>query len=91
MDMKSFIRPTISVLLLTLTVLGLLNVYADNPAVMEKAKAAACADCSPAIAEVSKTPIKHSYSFRAEGDVMVVECQRPAIFFGEYQCEKATY
>lgn len=91
MDMKSFIRPTISVILLILTVLGLLNVYADNPAVLEKAKASACSDCSPAVAEVSKTPIKHSYSFRSEGNLIVVECQRPAIFFGEYRCEKATY
>lgn len=90
MDIKSFIRPTISALLLILTVLGLLNVYADNPAVMEKAKGAACEGCAPAIAEVSKTPLFHKYSFRTEGSLTVVKCQRPAIFFGEYQCEKSS-
>ena len=83
------IRPTISVLLLVLTALGLHNVYADHTPVLEKAKAVACSNCkSISLSQLSKSPIKHTYFLVTGGGTVVVECQRPYIFVGEYECEK---
>ena len=85
--MSRFVRPLISLTLLTLTVLGLMNVYADHTEVAEMAKDVACSGCEVRISQVAKTPISHTYHMTTRGKTVVINCQRTAIFFGEYECK----
>lgn len=86
--MKSAIRPLLSVLLLVLTALGLHNVYADHAVVEERAKALACDACNAQISQVGKSPISHQYFFSTPRGTVLVECRRPYVFVGSYECEK---
>lgn len=87
--MKRFIRPTLSVLLLLLTALGLHNVYADHSVVQEQAKALACDNCEAALSQIGKSPISHQYFFSTPAGTVLVECRRPYVFFGGYECQRA--
>lgn len=84
----SFVRPVLSLTLLALTALGLHNVYADNTAVMDLAKGAACDACQATISQVGKSPINHTYIFATGSGTATVKCQRTYIFVGAYSCEK---
>lgn len=86
--MSRAIRPLLSVVLLLLTALGLHNVYADHTPVLEKAKATACEQCQTSLSQLSKSPISHTYFLRTPDRTVVVKCQRPYIFMGEYTCKK---
>jgi len=87
--MKRFIRPILSVLLLVLTALGLHNVYADHTLVEERAKALACDTCTPSLSQLGKSPISHQYFFATPSGTVMVECKRPFIFFGTYECQRS--
>lgn len=88
--MKRAIRPLLSALLLILTALGLHNVYADHSLVQEQAKALACDNCDPALSQLGKSPIKHQYFFSTPSGTVLVECQRPYVFFGSYECKRSS-
>lgn len=86
--MSPAVRFSISGTLLLLTVLGLMNVYADSSEVEALAKRTACRDCEPRLEQVGRTPISHSYHFRGpRSELFVVSCQRPLIFVGDYECK----
>jgi|GEM_PF-1928808 len=86
--MKRAIRPLLSALLLILTALGLHNVYADSSLVQERAKMLACDACEPALSQLGKSPISHQYFFSTPSGTVLVECKRPFIFFGGYECQR---
>lgn len=88
--MKALIRPTVSLLLIGLSILGLLNVYGDNSEVEALARKSACESCESdelALTMLSRTPLSQTFHFhRAQSGTTVVECSRNAVFFGEYAC-----
>ncbi len=96
MSASTYVRPLISVLLITLTVLGLLNVYADNAEVQERAEAIACGGepCSARLVQLQRTVLAQTFTFdtrRREtpgsSRTAVVKCQRDFIFAGGYACQ----
>lgn len=86
--MKRFVRPALSATLLILTALGLHNVYADHSLVQEQAKGLACEACEPALSQLGKSPLAHQYFFSTPTGTVLVECRRPYVFFGGYECER---
>ena len=86
--MKSLIRPLLSGLLLVLTVLGLMNVYADNADVVKMAEAAACQGCELRPIAVGRSPIEQTFSFQVgqSTQVVSVRCQRSLLLVGSYSC-----
>lgn len=96
MAARNFIRPLISVLLITLTVLGLHNVYADNAEVQKRAEEIACGGetCSARLVQLERTVLAQTFTFdtrpsepRASSRTSVVKCQREFVFAGGYRCE----
>lgn len=86
--MSPTVRFLISGTLLLLTVLGLMNVYADTAEVEALAKRTACIECDPRLEQVGRTPISHTYHFRGpHSELFVVSCARPLIFVGDYECK----
>lgn len=87
MNASGFVRPLLSVLLLTLTVLGLLNVYGDNADVVRQAEGIACSGCSPHMVQMGRSPISQTFAFQTEGSTVVrVTCKRALVLLGEYAC-----
>jgi hypothetical protein len=97
MSARTYIRPAISLLLITLTVLGLNNVYANNDALQQQAEGVACAaePCSARLIQLERTVLAQTFTFdarspeqgRAASRTAVVKCQREFIFAGGYHCE----
>lgn len=90
------IRPLISVLLITLTVLGLINVYADNSDVQRRAEEVACGrePCTTRLTQLQRSVLAQTFTFdtrsldgRGGSSNVVVRCQRAFIFAGGYSCE----
>lgn len=103
-DAKRFIRPVISITLIGASVLGLLNVYADNADVVRKAEAVACdqkPDCTARLTRVDRSPLAQNFgfalSYEMQGDKKVsgrpadraVKCSRGLVLVGDYSCELA--
>jgi len=88
--MKQAIRPAISFILIALSALGMINVYADNGDVEHLARGAACPDCAEGelqLTQASRSPISQSFHFHVpNAAVKVIECKKSALFFGEYTC-----
>ena len=87
-----FRRLILPVTLLGLTALGFLNTYGDSTGVQKLAAETACggAMCEVTLREVSKNPIAHKYVYQVgkKANEVTVECQKSAIFLGEYACVK---
>ncbi len=103
-DAKRFIRPLISATLIGASVLGLLNVYADNADVVRNAEGVACdqkPDCTARLTRVDRSPLAQSFgfalSYEMQGDKKVtgrptdraVKCSRTLVLLGDYTCELA--
>jgi hypothetical protein len=95
--MRSFIRPLISVLLVALTVLGLMNVYADNEEELRLAAEVACGPklCDTHLVQLQRSVLAQTFTFQtspkdrkteSESQVVTVECKRELIFAGGYVC-----
>ena len=86
-------RVVVPVILLGLTVAGLVNTYGDSTGVEKAAADAACGGepCPVQLREFTRSPIAHQYVFDVgkAGTRTEVKCQRSAIFFGDYRCEKS--
>lgn len=95
MNARSYLRPLISLLLITLTVLGLLNVYADDSEVQKRAEEVACGGqlCTTRLVQLERTVIAQTFTFDTRGETAgsgrtaVVKCRREFIFAGGYGCE----
>ena len=86
--MPNAARPIISFLLVVLSVLGLMNVYGDNSDVENDARLVACPDCESTLTQVARTPIGQTFHLQTDKELVVVECARAGIFFGDYSCKK---
>jgi hypothetical protein len=85
---SGLIRPLFSVLLLVLTVLGLLNVYADNSEVRADAEKLACQACELRLISESRSPFTQTFAFQLNhsADVRRVSCARSLYLVGSYSC-----
>lgn len=93
---KQLIRPLTTVLLISVTVLGLVNVYGDNTDVKAQAQQVACGgkECPTQLTRLERNPIAQTYDIVAEpsgtrkGSVTVtVRCARTQILIGEWECK----
>jgi hypothetical protein len=96
-ESPGFVRRVGSVLLITGTILGLYNVYADNAEVQALAERKACGErpCTARITRESRSPISQNFTYQVEltekgkprrQASVDVECQRAYYLFGEYSC-----
>ena len=94
-DTKRVLRSTFSVLLLGATVLGLINVYADNTDVKQMAEQTACGndDCATTMTQMARNPFSQSFTFqtqhgrqRQSAQTVHVSCRRAAWLVGDYSC-----
>lgn len=92
---SAFIRPLISVLLVSLTVLGLSNVYSDNTDEVKMASEVACGTkvCETNMVQMQRSVLSQSFVFQTrpsdgKGDsaTVSVECTRQYVFAGRYEC-----
>jgi hypothetical protein len=88
--MRGMIRPLTSIVLVTLSILGLVNVYADNSAVVAQAGQLACKQCQPHLIQSGRSPVSQTLTFQtAPATLVTVECKRGLIFVGDYECQPA--
>ena len=83
-------------LLVALTVLGLMNVYADNSEEMRMAAEVACGTqlCDTHLVQLQRSVLSQAFTFQTrpkdgKGDSreVTVECKREFIFAGGYACK----
>jgi hypothetical protein len=104
-EAKRFIRPLISITLIGASILGLLNVYADNADVVRQAESVACdskADCTARLTRVDRSPLSQNFSFALSYEMQggkkatgrpadrSIKCARAFVLLGEYSCGLAT-
>jgi hypothetical protein len=85
------IRKGISILLLVATILGLYNVYADNPEVRKLAEQAACgkSGCVRTLRS-HRTPMGQDFEFQTSVQPqhsLEVHCARAYLLVGAFACE----
>jgi hypothetical protein len=92
---SNIVRPLISVLLVALSILGLMNVYADNSAEAARAGEVACGAelCDANVQQMQRSVLKQTFVFQTQPKSgrgptaqVTVECARKFIFAGDYQC-----
>ena len=92
-DSKRIIRPLISLLIIAATALGLVNVYADNAAVIQLAEQTACGDrnCAVTMTHQERNPFTQSFTFQTDLKTQTtaeVSCHRSLYLLGEYSCQR---
>jgi hypothetical protein len=89
------VRPATTLLLLSVTVLGLINVYGDNAEVKAQAQAVACGgkECPANVIRLERNPLAQTYDIAAEpngsrkGTVTVtIRCARTKVLLGDWEC-----
>jgi hypothetical protein len=85
---KSYLRAFVALACVVVSVAALINVYADNEDVIEKAKQIACVTKSCDLTRADRTPFSQTYDFRASGVQISVRCTRSLTFIGDYTCTK---
>jgi hypothetical protein len=93
-DNRRVLRPVISILLITATALGLMNVFADNAEVVAQAKDLACGGttCKAQMTQMSRNPISQDFTFQTnakESDAVRISCHREYYLVGPYKCSRA--
>jgi hypothetical protein len=96
MEGRRVLSRIFSVLLVVATILGLINVFADNADVRKLAEKTACGaeNCSAQMTRESRSPIGQSFTFQAStkapgsGHSVDVECKREYYLIGSYGCER---
>jgi hypothetical protein len=100
MSAKSLARPTIFIVCIGLTALGLRNTYADNAAEKQLAEQTACGKpgCSLRMLSESRNAIGQTFAFQTEklgagtpesAAIVPVKCEREWMFIGDYRCAVA--
>src|SRR5687767_3269599 len=81
----------LTVVLVVVSVAGLINVFADNADVVEKANRVAFGDqgdsCRPQMTRLERTPFSQGFGIVTAKRTVDVRCRRSAIFFGSYSCQ----
>ncbi len=93
MQKRSVPRILFSVLLLVVSTLGLVNVFADNADVVAQAKDTACEakGCDIRRTELSRNPLWQTFQFEIGGKSpasVTVQCHRDFYFVGAYSCAR---
>lgn len=93
-DSRRLFRPVISVVLLSATALGLINVFSDNAAVVALAKQTACghSTCKAQTTKMSRNPIAQDFTFATRlkhAGTVRVSCHRAYYLLGAYQCSRS--
>ncbi len=92
---SAFIRPLVSVLLVSLTLLGLMNVYSDNADQVKMASEVACGAkvCETNMVQMQRSVLAQSFVFqtrpidgKGDSSTVSVECARQYVFAGRYEC-----
>lgn len=83
-------RKVLSLLLLSLSLLALYNVYSDNTAVVKRAESLACGS-KPCVRLLrsERTPLSQSFTFQTSIDPVAsrdVHCEQPFVLFGGFEC-----
>ena len=87
--MARILRPVISVTLISLTVLGLINVNEDPQRVEELAASALCSDCEATLRGGSTNPFQMKFNYRLDTqENAAVVCRKALIFLGPYHCAR---
>ena len=94
-ELRTYVRPMITVVLLGATVLGAINVYGDNGEVRQQAEKVACGepDCAARLVRESRNPIAQTFEFQIgvthekRQPTATVKCQRAYFLLGDYKCE----
>ena len=90
-DTKRFIRPTISVLLIGATILGVMNTFGDNTEVKAMAEERACGKpaCAVTMTRLERSPFSQGFTFQVDlktQRTVDVSCRRAYILLGAYSC-----
>jgi hypothetical protein len=96
-EARPVVRFLIAALCIGATALGLSNTYGDNADVRKLAEQTACGapSCSVKILHESRSALSQEFGFQTElvqkgkpprGASVDVECRRPQILLGAYQC-----
>lgn len=94
-ETKRIFRPLLSLVLISASVLGLINVYGDNAEVLAQAKRVACggAECPTQLTETARSPLAQTFHLVATEDAKrhrsvthVIKCQREQLLFGDWVC-----
>lgn len=93
---RQFTRPIVTVFLLTITVLGLVNVYGDSSDVVALAQKVACRgiSCPTRTTRIERTPFSHEYDLAAtlqngkQTDTVsvTIRCTRAYVLAGDWSC-----
>jgi len=94
--LKQFARPLLTLVLLSLTALGLANVYGDSADVVALAQKAACkgSECPTRTTRIERTPFGHEYDLSAtiqsgkksETVTATIRCKREYVLLGDWSC-----
>lgn len=97
-NLKQFTRPLLTIFLLTITALGLINVYGDSTEVVALAQKVACrgSSCATRTTRVERTPFGHEYDLAAtiqngkQADTVsvTIRCRRSYVLAGEWNCSE---
>ena len=94
-DSRRVVRPVFSILLITATALGLMNVFSDNADVKLLAKDTACVgskNCTAQMTQMSRNPFTQGFTFQTNSNAsssIHVSCHRTYYLLGPYQCARS--
>ena len=85
---KSYFKLVLALACIAVSFSAMLNVFADNSEVFNKAKEVACVKGACDLARVDRTPVAQTYDFRTKQGTVSIRCTRAGVFVGEYGCTK---
>jgi hypothetical protein len=85
---KGYIRLALTTACIVVSLAAMINVFADNGDVLEKAKGIACKTGACDVARVDRTPLAQTFDFRTAAGTVTIRCARGAVLFGDYACAK---
>jgi hypothetical protein len=94
-SVMQLVRPVTTLVLLSVTVLGLINVYGDNAEVKAQAQLVACGgkECPTQLTRLERNPLGQTYDIVAQpkgsqrGSLTVtVRCARTKVLLGDWEC-----
>ena len=88
--MRRYLSVSVFVLCIVISVLGMINVFADNADVIRMASEVACGDqgkeCRAQMTRMERTPFSQTFEIVTPKRTVDVRCRRAAIFLGDYAC-----
>lgn len=89
--MRRFSR-LLSVVAVGCALMAVYNVFGDVRDLETVARRQSCAteqpSCRPRLARLRRSPFKQAFVFSVSGSEVEVDCTRPYLLFGDYQCDR---